>query len=167
MRSKFAWLPAVAFLFSVPLRAADDPAPATEEATAPRHTLRYQFAPDQVLRYAKRNTSTIDAQAGQYAEVVEQDSTMTPRYRVKSIDASGTVDLDVVIERVQLEATAGDDTIKYDSDKPGEVPESLQGIQGTIGKSRGTLRLAPYYKHSRDILEVFGMLLFLLMGHFC
>jgi hypothetical protein len=122
---------------------AEEPAAPVETATAQRYTLRYQYSANQVLRYALTNESTINAQAGNFAETVEQKCTTTRKYRVLSVDPPGNASIEVTFERVQLTATAGQDLIEYDSDSAAPVPTALQGIKGTIGTPRGTIRLAP------------------------
>jgi hypothetical protein len=49
----------------------------------------------------------------------------------------------VTFERVQLTARADEELIEFDSDGANPVPAALQGIKGTIGTPRGTIRLAP------------------------
>lgn len=136
------FLLAVTFVLATVSLPAEEPDAPADAASTQRYSLRYKFTADQMLRFAIGNESTVSAQVGNFADSVEQQSTTTKRYRVKSMDDSGNADLEVTIERVQLKAQAGDEKIEYDSDSNDPVPEALKGIKGTIGTPRGTIRLA-------------------------
>jgi hypothetical protein len=122
---------------------ADEPAPPAETA---RHTLRYQFVADQVLRYEIGNDRTIDIQASGLQETVQHGETSVKRFLVKGTDKSGVAELEVTIERVRLSAQGQGANITWDSDDEAPAPPEFRGLKGTIGHPLGTVSITPLGK---------------------
>lgn len=122
---------------------AEESAPAAETQ---KYTLRYRFAPDEVLRYEIGNDRTIDIQASGVKETVQHGETSVKRFLVKGIDASGVADLEVMIERVRLSAQGQGANITWDSDDQAPPPAEFRGLKGTIGHPLGTVSISPLGK---------------------
>lgn len=114
------------------------PAPAAEPVL-----LRYRFAPGQIVRYVTSDDSTVEIEQSGEATTVQYSTRTWKHYRVKSVDASGTAVVEVVIDRVHMRASGEGQTVEFDSREPGAAPPQFAHILDTIGRAVVALRVNP------------------------
>lgn len=125
---------------SAPQQAAAAAAPASADAPAPAAgdqqavSLRYQFAPGQVLRYRSEQKMTLEAQLGQSRRVDVSEVKQTRKFTVQDVQSSGDAELSMQFEHVWMRKQVDDGQPQdFDSGmKPGEVPEAFRGVAHSL-----------------------------------
>lgn len=108
-------------------------------AASPKHTLRYQFAPEAALHYTVGNESTIDVQVGPDSEKVSHSSESGRILRTVAAGKDGATVLEVLIEYVNMSAGGFD----WDSRSGAAPPPQFAGIEKTIGVPLMNISVAP------------------------
>jgi hypothetical protein len=114
-----------------------------DPAAAETVLLRYRFSPGQIIRYVTYDDSTVEVEQSGEATTVRYSTRTWKHYRVKSVDASGTAVVEVVIDRVHMRAAGEGQTIEFDSREPGAAPPQFAHILDTIGRAVVALTVHP------------------------
>ncbi len=122
-----------------------------EAETAEKYQLNYQFKVGDFVHYRVRDSSSYTTQKDSISETAKNQSTAWRQYRVVSVDQSGEAVLELMIERVRLQAQFDDSPpIVFDSTDPELQPESFKQILQTVGKPMSRIRVDRY----GNLLEV-------------
>lgn len=121
-----------------PVALAESSAPATvaesPDATPQSVLLRYKYAPNQVLRYAITDETTLEIAAGSEAATMNYSSCTWKHLRVKSATDGGRAVLELVLDRVQMQAEGPAGKTEFDSRKPGLPPAEFAHIVEYVGR---------------------------------
>ena len=106
---------------------------AEEPAT---YRLRFKFAPQQTLYYVSQNDADYFIEHSNAQETVLHTSMSLRKITVLGVDADGTADVQLMIDRAYMTANnAGVDSV-YDSTQVNHVPTEFSGVHQSIGKSQ-------------------------------
>lgn len=106
------------------------------------YELRYQFTPGEFVRYAVSDESVVTTRTNQVKETVKNQSEVWRHYRVVSVDEQGTAVLELMIDRVRLEAQFEDaDPTIFDSADKNLQPVKFQSLLSSIGKPTHRIRV--------------------------
>jgi cellobiose-specific phosphotransferase system component IIB len=102
--------------------------------------LRYKFDTNSVLHYYFDKQSQMVTAKGEIKQIVKDKTKSNRHFRVIGVENDGSAELEIVVDRVQMETQAEEDvTSSYDSNKPDTVGKDYQKIQDIIGKSMARL----------------------------
>lgn len=115
----------------------NQPAAQTDSSTDPtEYHLRYKFAPGEFLHYETESSSTMTVAAGQFSQVLKESRQTQKHLRVVTVDATGNVVLEPVIDHAIMSAQADDGKpVIYDSESKVLPPKQFSEVAGTIGKA--------------------------------
>ena len=117
-------------------------ATASETAAAPATILlRYKHTPGQVLRYSITDETTLEVDAGGESATMNYSSRTWKHLRVKSATAGGRAVLELMIDRVQMQATGPAGEKRFDSREPGLPPTEFAQIVSVVGRPIADLTL--------------------------
>lgn len=109
---------------------ASETAPA---ASAPV-SLRYKYAANQILRYAITDETTLEIAAGGEAATMNYSSCTWKHLRVKSVTEGGRAVLELVLDRVRMQAEGPAGKSRFDSREPGLPPAEFAHIVDFVGR---------------------------------
>lgn len=123
-------------------QAPTDAATSSNDAPTPAavYVLRYQFSPNQVLRYETHQQTVITAQVADETKVDRSELKQRRRFTAQSIELSQTAKFAMQFEHVWMQMQSGDrDPISFDSSmKPDEIPvvfrSAAHQLRGTAPK---------------------------------
>lgn len=107
-------------------------------------TLRYRFAPGEVVRYRAESEATFLARKGDLTEKNASKSSSEHHYEVVAVASDGTATLRLAIDRVRMQAAFNDQTpVAFDSDSAEEPASQFRGVRRSVGKPLAELRVLP------------------------
>ena len=124
--------------------AAQETADAATPPTTQEWTLRYQFRPEEKLRYQTHQTMTLDARIGQNRKVDVSELKQRRVFTVISADQSGDAKLAMQFEHVWMKMQSDDrEPVLFDSTmKPNEVPTVFRNTAHQLKGSAPKYRLS-------------------------
>jgi hypothetical protein len=106
--------------------------------------LVYKFVPGQSVYYEVHQKMEMYTEFHETKTQQKNDVWERKHYRVISVEADGTAELETVIDQVKMKAGDGERSIDYDSSKSdSKVPVAFAGIVESIGKPQVRVRVSP------------------------
>lgn len=114
------------------------------EEPAKTYKLRYNFRTGSSVDYTVENRAEIEVEQAETRQQVEHSEITHKHYRVVSTDANGNGTLELMIDRVQMQASVdGVTPVTYDSQADQRPPAQFLGIADTIGKPLARITVSP------------------------
>ena len=142
---------------SVVLGQADEPVPrdkeqagiesqiraATTRASEQSYLLAYRFEKGQSLRMKVTQLVSMETRIDGVDQNVQSRSVSTRQWDVTAVDRDGNITFVHSVRNVSMwQKVTGQDEIRYDSTKKGEVPEVYRAIAEKLGKPLSTITMA-------------------------
>lgn len=122
---------------------AEDKKENQSNANTEKYHLHYQFKPGEFVHYQVSDASSYTTQKGIIKETAKNHSIAWRQYRVVSVDPAGEAVLELMIERVRLQAQFDSSPpVVFDSADPELQPDRFKYILSTVGKPMSRIRVS-------------------------
>ena len=140
-RSGFRALLGVALTLSAAQLAISDEA--VPDGEAEEFSLRYQFSPNQFLRYKVTHNSEITTQFNAATDQTTNETVTRKHLRVTSVAEDGTAVVEPVLDQVQMTAKfSGKPEVRFDSNwDENKIPANFKDTKKIVGKPLARVRV--------------------------
>jgi hypothetical protein len=116
-----------------------------KQRLGPSYTLAYKFAAGEQFRTKVVHLDTVETKIKGVTQTTQSRTVSTRVWRIKSVEASGQIVFENVVERVQMwNSVSGQPEVSYDSRTDEKPPAGFDQIAASIGRVLATVTIDPH-----------------------